>query len=209
MQTMIRDQYTNYALIEKAIVYVNDHIKEQPSLNQIAAAVNFSPFHFQRIFTKWAGVSPKKFIEYISLDYTKELLKNRMTLLDVTHNNGLSGSSRLHDLFVSIDRMTPGELKSGSDSLAINYCFADSPFGEIIIASTHRGICHIKFEKDKAKALNGLKSHFPNASYDQVKDKFQQEVLLFFRGDLSQPDQIKLHLAATEFQIKVWKSKCS
>ena len=203
---MIRDQYTNYALIEKAIVYVNDHIKEQPSLNQIAAAVNFSPFHFQRIFTKWAGVSPKKFIEYISLDYTKELLKNRMTLLDVTHNNGLSGSSRLHDLFVSIDRMTPGELKSGSDRLAINYCFADSPFGKIIIASTHRGICHIHFEKDEAKALNGLKSHFPNASYDQVKDKFQREVLLFFRGDLSQPDQIKLHLAATEFQIKVWKS---
>ena len=129
-----------------------------------------------------------------------------MTLLNVAHDTGLSGSSRLHDLLISIERMTPGEFKSGGVSLAINYWFADSQFGKIIIASTHRGICHIHFEEDEAKALNGLKSHFPKASYDQVNDKFQQEALLFFKGDWCQKNQIKLHLAATEFQIKVWES---
>ena len=129
-----------------------------------------------------------------------------MTLLNVAHDTGLSGSSRLHDLLINIEPMTPGEFKSRGVSLAINYCFADSQFGKIIIASTHRGICHIHFEEDEAKALNGLKSHFPKASYDQVNDKFQQEALLFFKGDWCQHNQIKLHLAATEFQIKVWES---
>lgn len=203
---MIGNRYTNCELIEKAIIYINDHFKEQPSLNQIAEAVNFSPFHFQRIFTEWAGVSPKKFIQNISLAYAKGLLKRRMTLLDVAYDTGLSGSNRLHDLFVNIERMTPGEFKNGGDSLSINYCFADSPFGKVIIASTHRGICHIHFEKDEANAINGLKSCFPNASYDQVKDEFQHEVLLFYGEDWRQPGKIKLHLAATEFQIKVWES---
>ena len=109
-------------------------------------------------------------------------------------------------LDVRIERMTPSEFKNGGNGLVINYCFAESLFGKIIIASTHRGICHIHFENDEAKAFNCLKSRFPNASYDQIKDNFQHEALVFFKGGWRQLNQIDLHLLATEFQIKVWKS---
>lgn len=196
----------DYERIEKAIRFINDNFKAQPSLEDIAAAVHVSPYHFQRMFSEWAGVSPKKFMQYISLGHAKDLLRNRMTLLDVAYETGLSGPSRLHDLFVSIEGMTPGEFKNGGAGLTINYGFAESPFGKIIVASTHKGVCHMFFVEDESKALFDLKSRFPSAAYHQITDKFQQDALFIFQEDWSNLDQIKLHLAGTPFQIKVWES---
>lgn len=206
VEDMSDQKQTNYERIEKAIHYINEHFKEQPSLDEIAKAIHISPYHFQRLFSEWAGVSPKKFMQYISVNYAKSLLKNRKALLDVTYETGLSSYSRLHDLFVTIEGMTPGEFKNGGADLTINYCFSESPFGKIIVASTSKGICTMSFEEDENKALLDLKRRFPNAKYQQITDTFQQDALLIFKKDWKNLNTIKLHLAGTPFQLRVWES---
>ncbi len=204
--TNINQQKIDYERIEKAIHFIRENFQSQPSLDEIAAAIHVSPFHFQRMFSQWAGVSPKKFMQYISLGYAKALLKKPMTLADVAYETGLSGINRLHDLFVTIEGMTPGEFKQGGANLTINYCFAESPFGRLIIASTPKGVCHMFFEEDESKAFNDLQKRFPNATYHQLTDTFQQDALFIFQKDWQQLDRIKLHLAGTPFQLKVWES---
>lgn len=203
---MIDQKQIDYERIEKAIHFINARFQAQPSLDEIAAAVQVSPFHFQRMFSEWAGISPKKFMQYISLDHAKTLLKNRETLMNTAYATGLSGPSRLHDLFVTIEGMTPGEFKNGGVGLRINYRFAESPFGKMIVASTAKGVCHMHFEENAPKAFNDLQARFPNASLHQIMDKFQQDALCIFQEDWKQLDQIKLHLAGTPFQLKVWES---
>lgn len=204
---MIEQEKIHYERIAKAIEFINKNFKDQPSLDEIARAVNLSPFHFQRIFSEWAGVSPKKFMQYLSIEYAKGLLKDsHSSLIDASHEVGLSSASRLHDLFVNIESITPGEYKNGGRELDVNYCFAESPFGQVAIASTTKGVCHISFEDDEAQALENLKQSFPNAHYHQVVDKFQQDALFIFQKDWSRLDKIKLHLRGTPFQLKVWES---
>ena len=197
----------NYQRIAIAIEYIKAHFKDQPSLDELASVVDLSPSHFQRLFTEWAGVSPKKFIQYLSLDYSKKRLKeNQQSISDTAYSAGLSGSSRLHDLFVTFESMTPGEYKKGGENLSINYSFAESPFGKIIIASTPIGICHIAFEENENKAIEKLISQFPQAMYEMKQDSFQQKALNFFNSDWNKIEQIKLHLKGTEFQLKVWQT---
>lgn len=196
----------NYARIEAAINFIKDHLQDQPSLDEIATAVQLSPFHFQKLFIEWAGVSPKKFMQYLTLEYAKSLLRNAgSTLLDTANATGLSSTSRLHDLFIAIEGMTPGEFKNGGAGLQINYHFSPSPFGELIIASTARGICHLFFVTDQQQAVNDLIARFPHASLQHRTDILQQEALGFFRRDWQQK-QIRLHLSGTPFQLKVWES---
>lgn len=200
-------EQVNYRRIAEAIDYIKTSFKEQPSLDDIAKAVNLSPFHFQRLFTDWAGVSPKKFIQYLSVEYAKQLLNDEhSTLIETAYETGLSGTSRLHDLFINIEGMTPGEYKNGGERLDINYSFAESPFGKLIAASTSRGVCHLYFEENEQQALLDLTKRFPNARYHQLVDKFQQDALFIFQEDWDQLDQIKLHLNGTPFQLKVWES---
>ena len=169
---MVDRKGTNFNRIAQAIDYIHENFKDQPSLDDIATAISMSPFHFQRLFTEWAGVSPKKFMQFLSINYAKQLLKNEhASLQDAAYETGLSGTSRLHDLFVNIEGMTPGEYKNGGEKLAINYCFAESPFGKIIVASTEKGVCHITFEDDEALALSGLMTRFPKAQYHQRDDE--------------------------------------
>jgi AraC family transcriptional regulator of adaptative response/methylated-DNA-[protein]-cysteine methyltransferase len=204
---MIEQEHINYYRIAAAIEYIKKHFKDQPPLNDIAAAIGVSPFHFQRIFTKWAGVSPKKFMQYLSVEYAKQILSQEgSSLLDTAHRTGLSGTGRLHDLFINIEGMTPGEFKNGGEKLNINYCFSDSPFGKIIVASTTKGVCHLFFEEDETQALSCLIQRFPNAKFHQVVDKFQQDALFIFQNDWQQLKQIKLHLNGTAFQLKVWEA---
>jgi len=204
---MADDEHINYGRIAAAIDYIKHNFKNQPSLDEVAGVVGLSPFHFQRLFTQWAGVSPQKFVHYLSVEYAKQLLKEqRSTLLDTAYETGLSGTSRLHDLFIKIEGMTPGEFKNGGENLVINYCFAESPFGKLIVASTAKGICHMFFEEDEPQALSELKSRFPNAEYHQVIDTLQQNALFIFQKDWQQLDQIKLHLKGTNFQLKVWET---
>ena len=197
----------NYQRIARAIEFITAHFKEQPSLDDIAGATGISPFHFQRLFTEWAGVSPKKFMQYLSIEYAKQLLETeQLSLQDAAYETGLSGTSRLHDLFINIEGMTPGEFKSGGQGLSIHYDFAESPFGRLIVASTPKGLCHLFFVEDDKHALRQLKSRFPNASLHQKTDQFQQSALRIFQKDGKPLQRIKLHLPGTPFQIKVWES---
>ncbi|MEK6153433.1 methylated-DNA--[protein]-cysteine S-methyltransferase [Flavobacteriaceae bacterium 3-367] len=197
----------DYNRIAKAIDYLKANFKKQPGLEELAEIVHLSPFHFQRLFTEWAGVSPKKFIQYTSIEYAKQLLrKKQATLFDAAMETGLSGTSRLHDLFVNIEGMTPGEYKNGGKNLAINYSYAESPFGNLIVASTSKGICHMAFTTDQEEAFNHLRARFPNAQYDRVVDKIQQDALFVFQHGPDKLNQIKLHLNGTPFQVKVWET---
>jgi len=200
-------ELANYSRIEKAIAYINDNFKSQPTLEEVAEHIHLSPFHFQRLFSKWAGVSPKKFLQYISVEHAKNILKEGdASLADAAFETGLSGTSRLHDLFINIEGMTPGEYKNGGENLSINYSFAESPFGNILVASTSKGICYMAFADDESKDLQSLKKYFPNARFKQMTDLFQQDALHVFTHDWNNPDKIKLHLKGTDFQIKVWEA---
>jgi len=198
----------NYERITTAIEYITQHFQSQPKLEEIAQHVHLSPFHFQRLFSEWAGVSPKQFLQYISLQHAKTLLANKQaTLFDTAHETGLSGTSRLHDLFVNIEGMTPGEYKQGGKNLAINYSYAESPFGHILVASTHKGICHMAFaEEEEEMAFAQLKKQFPNAQFRQIVDLIQQNAFYIFTKDWDKLDQVKLHLKGTDFQLKVWEA---
>jgi len=196
---------TDYERIQKAIEFIHANFKEQPDLDAVAKEVFLSPFHFQRLFKEWAGVSPKKFLQYISLQHAKKLLEHH-TVLDTAYETGLSGSGRLHDLFINIEGMTPGEYKNGGEQLQINYSFAETPFGNIIVATTSKGICHLAFADDEKDALQQLKMQFPNASFKQVVDTIQQNALFIFTQDWKDLSKIKLHLKGTTFQIKVWEA---
>jgi len=196
---------TDYERIKKAIEYIQTNFQQQPDLDAVAKEVFLSPFHFQRLFKDWAGVSPKKFLQYISLQHAKKLLQQH-TVSDTAFETGLSGSSRLHDLFINIEGMTPGEYKNGGEQLQINYSFAETPFGNIIVASTAKGICHLAFAENEKEALLQLHMQFPKAQFRQVVDTIQQNALFIFTQDWKDLSKIKLHLKGTAFQIKVWEA---
>lgn len=203
----MKEQNTiNFERITQAIGYLKDNFKNQPNLDEVAEKVHLSPFHFQKLFTDWAGVSPKKFLQYLSIEHAKKLLADTSsTLFDTALQTGLSGTGRLHDLFVTIEGMTPGEYKNGGENLNISYSFSLTPFGTILAASTGKGVCHLAFADDKSDALAVLQKKFPNAGYTEASDGLQTEVLNAFANGTS-ADAIKLHLKGTPFQLKVWEA---
>jgi AraC family transcriptional regulator of adaptative response/methylated-DNA-[protein]-cysteine methyltransferase len=214
---MKQQEQINYDRVAEAIDYIRDHFQSQPSLEEVANKVHLSAYHFQRLFTDWAGVSPKKFLQYISVEHAKEVLKDqRATVYDAAFETGLSGTGRLHDLFVRIEGMTPGEFRNGGAELEINYSFVESPFGEMLVASTAKGICYMAFVEREAApgerngselaAFADLQSRFPNARFRQVTDLMQLDALYLFTQDWSRLPEIKLHLKGTEFQLKVWET---
>jgi len=204
---MKAQEHINFQRIAEAIDYLRQNFSRQPELAEVAQQVHVSPYHFQRMFTDWAGTSPKKFLQYISIQHAKKMLKeDQASLFDTTMETGLSGAGRLHDLFVNIEGMTPSEYKNGGANLSINYSFAESPFGNILVASTPKGICHIAFADDSAAALQQLQTNFPNATYRQMLDLIQQNALYIFTHDWSKLHHIKLHLKGTDFQLKVWET---
>jgi len=204
---MTEQQNINYKRIAAAIEYIKINFKEQPNLDKVAKKVHLSPFHFQRLFSEWAGTSPKKFLQYTTVEYAKTLLKeNHATLFETAYETGLSGTGRLHDLFINIEGMTPAEFKNGGKSLVINYSFAESPFGNIIIASTEKGICYMAFADNKRIAFQKMQNHFPNAIFRQIVDLIQQNALHIFSYDWTKLKQIKLHLKGTDFQLKIWEA---
>lgn len=200
-------QTFNYHRIAAAINYIRLNFKDQPSLEEVAAHVNLSPYHFQRLFTDWAGVSPKKFLQYLSIDYAKEILRNRqVTLFDAAFETGLSGTGRLHDLFMNIEGMTPAEFKNGGKALRIRYSFFQTTFGDVIVASTPKGICFMAFADEPEQAIAEMKNYFPNAAYSETTDSIQQSAISIFKKDWSNLNHIKLHLKGTDFQLKVWQA---
>jgi AraC family transcriptional regulator of adaptative response/methylated-DNA-[protein]-cysteine methyltransferase len=197
----------DYQRIEQAIRFIREHFRDQPDLDEIARQIHISPFHFQRLFKDWAGVSPKKFLQFTSIEYAKKLLSEQETLSTVSFETGLSGTSRLHDLFIGIEGMTPGEYKDGGKNLRIHYSHAETLFGNILIGSTTKGICHLSFLTDSTDNPEAeIRSRFPASTLEQKTDLLQQEALKMFREDWSDLSRIKLHLKGTPFQIKVWNA---
>ena len=207
----------NFKRIAEAIKILQQNFTDQPSLNELAKQINISPTHFQKIFTEWAGVSPKKFMQFITISHTKQILRNssdqnisspikNATLFDTAAQTGLSGTGRLHDLFINIEAMTSGEYKNGGAGLLIHYSFANSYFGNIIVASTYKGICHISFFDKEIVALQNLINSFPSAVYLKSTEEIHQKVFNIFNADNLQKERINLHLKGTPFQIKVWEA---
>lgn len=204
---MKEQEQLNYNRIAEAIEYIKSNFKQQPNLDEVASKVHLSPFHFQRLFSEWAGTTPKKFLQYISIEHAKKLLTDKQaTLFDTAFETGLSGTGRLHDLFINIEGMTPAEYKNGGKYLFINYSFAESPFGNIIVASTPKGICYMAFNNEEERAFIDLKQKFPNATFQRKLDLIQQNALFIFQNDWSKLPEIKLHLKGSDFQLKVWEA---
>lgn len=199
----------DYQRIQQAIEFMVAQAPAQPSLEDIANAVHLSPFHFQRMFQRWAGVSPKKFLQFISIERAKALLDEHKTLQQVSHEVGLSSTGRLHDLFVTIEGMTPGQYKSGGTGLTIYYQFYDTPFGNVLIAATEIGICHMAFCEDQNRAQLELVSFFVNASCKHESHSLHEHGLSLLLPDSKPTKPIYLHLAGTPFQLKVWQSLLS
>ncbi len=198
----------DYQLIEQAIHFLEDNLQRQPELALVAESVGLSEFHFQRLFTRWAGISPKRFLQFLTKENARQLLR-RSSVLDATYSLGLSSPGRLHDLFVSTEAVTPGEYKSRGSGLVIRYGFHPTPFGEALIGLTERGICHLSFVQTGHKtALNQLKSDWGNAAF--MEDSTATGPLLepiFSYGD--NPTPIALFLTGTNFQLKVWEALLS
>jgi len=202
-------QSDDYKRIEKAIRFIEDNYRSQPSLDQIAESVHLSKFHFDRMFKRWAGISPMQFLQFITLDYTKQRLADSQSLLDTSLDAGLSGPGRLHDLFVTFEAMTPGEFKKQGAGINISYGFTDSPFGECILAVTERGICHIGLVKEdnRDESLNLLFDTWPGAEFTESFYTVSSFVKSIFRMDeTGKPGPFNLHLKGTNFQINVWKA---
>lgn len=197
---------TDYQRIQTAIEFITANFQKQPDLDEVAKQVHVSPFHFQRMFKDWAGVSPKKFLQYTSIQHAKRLLHQNNNIADTAFETGLSTTSRLHDLFVTIEGMTPGEYKNGGEQLNINYSFAETPFGNIVVASTTKGICYLAFADDEQDALSELSNCFPRADFRQMTDTHQQNALFIFTQDWKNLSSIKLHLKGTPFQLRVWEA---
>lgn len=199
----------DYQSVEKAIKFIENNFKDQPKLDEIAESVHLSKYHFDRIFKRWAGISPIQFLQFMTLDYTKKKLSESASILESALDAGLSGSGRLHDLFVTFEAMTPGEFKKQAAGIKISYGFSSSPFGDCLIATTERGICHLGFaEKDKrSEALDQLFKTWPGAAFTESSESATSKINSIFKikkTKYSQP--FNLHLKGTNFQINVWKA---
>lgn len=202
-------QSDDYRRIEKAIQFIENNFKTQPTLEQIAESVHLSKYHFDRIFKRWAGISPIQFMQFMTLDYTKQKLAESKSILETSLEAGLSGPGRLHDLFVTFEAMTPGDFKKHGAGLNIFYDFNNSPFGDYLIATTERGICHLGFVKGdkRSEALNQLFDKWPGAVFIESRKPVNLIAKDIFRHDSNKkPGPFHLHLKGTNFQINVWKA---
>ena len=197
----------DYRLIEQAIRFIETNARRQPELDEVAAAVGLSEFHFQRLFTRWAGISPKRFLQFLTKEHAKDLLARSENLLDATHQVGLSSLGRLHDLFIATEAVTPGEYKSRGAGLTIRYAIHPSPFGKCLIATTERGICHLGFvQTGEGDAVDYLAADWQEAK--MVEDYKSTAPLVAPIFDLTSGgrESLRLHLRGTNFQIKVWEA---
>lgn len=198
----------DYRRIEQAIDYLERHAHSQPELSEVASAVGLSEYHFQRIFSRWAGISPKRFLQFLTKEGAKELLAQSENLLDTTYGIGLSSLGRLHDLFVTTEAVTPGEYKSGGSGLTIRYGLHDTPFGKVLIGTTERGICHLGFvqKNREGDAIDTLVASWQQA--EMIEDHKATASLVEPIFDLSKRGvtPLRLHLRGTNFQLKVWEA---
>ena len=205
----ISEMNADYSRIEKAIRYLDTNRAEQPELSDVAKYVGLSPAHFQRMFTRWAGISPKRFLQHRTAQVVKRLLRENRTVLDASYEAGLSGSSRLHDLIVNAEAVSPGEYQRAGEGLTVKYGFHPSPFGECLIAVTARGICHLAFVNpvSRADALDRLKHDWPRAELVADQSATRSAIAIAFPiGAGKKLPPLSLHIKGTNFQLKVWEA---
>ena len=201
----------DYHRIERAIRYLDGAAPVRPSLDQVAKHVGMSPFHFQRLFTRWAGISPKRFSQVLALEYAKDRLRESRNMIDATYDAGLSSGGRLHDLFVNLEAVTPGEFRENGAGLRISAGFHDSPFGEALVATTERGICGLTFHEGSRKAaLRDLATRWPNAQIEE-RPRVTAPVAsrVFAALEVRDPDTVVplgILVRGTNFQVKVWRA---
>jgi AraC family transcriptional regulator of adaptative response/methylated-DNA-[protein]-cysteine methyltransferase len=199
----------DYHRIQKAIEYLEQHYTKQPSLKQIVDTVHLSEFHFERMFTRWAGTTPQRFMRYLTKEYANQLLDESRDLLEVTYSAGLSSPGRLHDLFVTFEALSPGEYKLKAQGMDMDYGFHATPFGECLIGVTKRGVCWFSFPaaEEKHQALEELEQAWPGARVRENASLTQSYVTRIFAPMWITADKpIHLLLKGTNFQIKVWEA---
>lgn len=198
----------DYDRIAKAIDYLVKQAGDQPTLEEIAAQVHLSPYHFQRLFSRWAGVTPKRFLQVLTVERAKQLLNESRSILDVSYTVGLSSGSRLYDHFVQLEAVTPGEFKTGGEGLEIEYTVADTPFGKAFIAGTRRGICSLEFigKTGPQAVLEVLHKQWPRAEFKQNRGSMEAALTRLFGPGHKPGEPLALHVKGTNFQIKVWQA---
>lgn len=199
----------DYYRIEETIHFIRNNVTRQPKLSDIAASVNLSEYYFQRLFRRWTGISPKRFLQYLTKEYAKKLLDESKNVLDVTYEAGLSGTGRLHDLFVACEAITPGEYQSKGKDVEIVYGVHPSPFGDCFIGVTKKGICSLNFiqRNNRLQLLQALKKQWPNSTLRhsaRYTKKWAESA--FNLLSLDAPEPIPLYVKGTNFQIKVWEA---
>jgi AraC family transcriptional regulator of adaptative response/methylated-DNA-[protein]-cysteine methyltransferase len=199
---------SDYARIEKAIRYLDANFRKQPSLSEIAAQVHLSEYHFQRLFRRWAGITPKRFLQYLTAEHSRRLLRESRSVLEVSDATGLSGAGRLHDLLVGLHAVTPGELKTQGADLDIRYGFHPSPFGECLIAITPRGVCALEFvgTGGRAAALARLASQWRGAALHLQPRATRPMVARIFAAPHAAANRCDLYVQGSNFQVKVWEA---
>lgn len=199
----------DYPQIEKAILFLERNFRNQPELREVAQHVNLSAYHFQRVFRRWVGISPKRFVQFLTIEYAKKVLEESRSVLDATYDSGLSSPGRLHDLFVNLEAVTPGEYKLKGAGLTISYGFHPSPFGECLLALTERGICGLGFvgPGGRQNALADFRRRWSEAAYEEDPHKTRVYIDRIFNLPAEPNTQpLTLLLVGTNFQIKVWQA---
>ncbi len=201
-------QAEDYRLVEQAIRFLEANFRSQPSLAEVAAAAGLSEYHFQRLFKRWAGISPKRFLQFLTLEYAKSLLRESRPLLEASYDAGLSGPGRLHDLFVTLEAVTPGQYRRNGEGVRIAHGRHDTPFGECLLAATDRGICALYFlqSPDTEGALSELHQYWPEAILEENRAVTGPFVERIFADNGTDGEPIPLHVRGTNFQVQVWRA---
>ncbi|MFG0832158.1 bifunctional transcriptional activator/DNA repair enzyme AdaA [Aeromonas bivalvium] len=199
---------SDYARIADAIRFIASQVARQPTLDEIAAHVHLSPFHFQRLFSRWAGVTPKRYLQVLTLERAKALLQESRPLLEVADTLGLSSGSRLYDHFVQLEAVTPGEYKHRGAGLVIDHGVHDTPFGQAFVALTPRGVCNFSFLDDQAPEapLSALAQRWPAAELREAPSRTQGVIHTMFDSSKKADRPLSLHVSGTNFQISVWRA---
>ena len=210
MTTTMNENHINYARIEQAILYLEKNFQRQPELDEVAEKVHLSPFHFQRIFTEWAGISPKRFLQYLTVDYLKEKLEQSKNLVEAAEDAGLSSQSRVYDLFTTLEAVTPQEYKQHGAGIRIEYGIHGTPFGACLIGVTDRGICWLSFlqtDEDPRREIELMKGHWHNSTFHQDQDLTAVFVEKIFDQNISgKGEKLHVFVKGTNFQLKVWEA---
>ncbi|RAW03497.1 6-O-methylguanine DNA methyltransferase [Pseudochryseolinea flava] len=203
------DGQSNYSRIEKAIQYLEENFKQQPDLDAVAEKVHLSPFHFQRIFSEWAGISPKRFLQFLTVDFLKTKLSESKNIVELADAAGLSSQSRVYDLFTTLEAVTPQEYKQHGAGIRINYGFHETPFGLCLLGVTERGICWLSFlqaDGDPRNELDSMKHHWNNSVFYQDQPLTASFIDQIFSNQRTATKKLHAFVKGTNFQVKVWEA---